>query len=198
MTEGSVDRALELFEEAAKMDGPLKLQARLQQALAQNRLGKQGEAILLYDVILRGEPPAEVRFAALSGKAANLAELGEKDPASREQALELYSKLAAEPDLGVTWRSQALYQKGRLLEALERPEEALAAYYDVLEAGLAKPEEYYWFYKAGSEAVRLCEARGQWKSAIAIYRKMAALEGPLAEDAGKRASELRLKHFIWE
>ncbi len=198
MSEGAVDRAIELFEEVAKINGPLKFHARLQQAVAYNRLGKQTEAISLYDAILRGEPPAEIRFAALAGKAANLAELGEKDRALSEQALDLYTHLAAEPDLGAPWRSQALCEKGRLLETLERPEEALAAYYDVLAEGLAHPGEYYWFYKAGFDAGRLCEARSQWKSAIAVYRKMAALEGPRAAEAEKRASELRLEHFIWE
>jgi|GEM_PF-287974 len=198
MSEGAIDRAIELFEETAKMDGPLKLQARLQQAVAHNRLAKQNEAILLYDAILRADPPADVRFAALAGKAANLAELGERDRALYEQALELYSRLAAEPGLGVTWRGQALCEKGRLLEILGKPGEALAAYYDVLAAGLAQPEEYYWFYKAGFDAGRLCEAQGQWKSAIGVYRKMAALKGPRAEEAEKLADRLRLEHFIWE
>ena len=78
------------------------------------------------------------------------------------------------------------------------PEEALAAYYEVVESGLAKPQEYFWFYKAGFDACRLSEDREQWKSAIAIYKKMASIEGPRAEQAKARMDQLRLEHFIWE
>ena len=45
---------------------------------------------------------------------------------------------------------------------------------------------------------RLSEAREQWKSAIAIYQKMAAIEGPRAEEAKARLTQLRLEHFIWD
>lgn len=198
MGEGGVDRAIVLFEEVVKLDGALKYHARLQQAQAQNQLGKQDEAILVYDAILRAFPPAEIEWAALAGKANNLSELGQKDPAMREQALAIYTELAAKTGSNATWRSLALYQKGRCLEALQRPDEALAAYYDVLQIGAAQPVEYFWFYKAGFDAGRLCEDRQQWKSAIAVYQKMAAVDGPRSEQAKGLVSHLRLLHFIWE
>ena len=54
------------------------------------------------------------------------------------------------------------------------------------------------FYKAGFEAAHILEAQEQWKPAIAIYQKMAALEGPRSDEAKNRITDLRLKHFIWE
>ena len=198
MSEGGVDRAIVLFEEVVKQDGPLKYYARLQQAKAQSQLGKQHEAILVYDAILRASPPAEVEWAALAGKANCLVELGQKEPALLEQALAIYAELAEKAASNVNWRSLALHQKGRCLEALNRPDEALAAYYDVLQMGAAQPVEYFWFYKAGFDAGRLCEERKQWKSAIAIYQKLAAVEGPRSEQARALVNHLRLEHFIWD
>jgi len=196
--EGGIDRAIQLFNDVAARPGPLKLYARLQIALLQNRLGKEDDAVKLYDDILRANPTGEVKFSAMAGKADNLFALGAKDKAACEQALALYEQLANEPGIDATMQHRALYNKGRCMETLERPEEALSAYYKVVESGSAKPVEYFWFYKAGFDACHLCESREQWKSAITIYQKMAALAGPRAEEAKARMSQLRLEHFIWE
>jgi len=205
MSAKGTERALALFEEVARSGGGLRFQARLAQAALKNQSGQPGEAILLYDAVLEAAPPKEIRFAALAGKARSRAEQGGKE--ALEAALDLYRKLATEAaetaEAGTAgeetlWRSQALYQSGRTLEALERPEEALAAYYDVLESGREQPQEYFWYYKAGFEAGRLCETLRNWEGAIAIYRKMAALEGPRREEAHARMAQLRLEHFIWE
>jgi tetratricopeptide (TPR) repeat protein len=196
--DGGTDRAIDLFSQVAALNGPLKFHARLELALLQNRLGKEADAVKLYDDILRGNPPAEIKSAAMAGKADNLFTLGGKDKAQYASALEVYEALAQEPGLSATLQHRALYNKGRCLEKLGRPEEALAAYYEVVESGLAKPEEYFWFYKAGFDACRLSESREQWKSAIAIYQKMGNVEGPRAEEAKARMNRLRLEHFIWE
>ncbi|MCX6967030.1 MAG: tetratricopeptide repeat protein [Verrucomicrobia bacterium] len=193
-----MDRAIELFGDVATRNGPLALHARLQLAALQNRLGKEGDAVKLYDDILRANPGTEIKAAALAGKADNLLALGARDKTLVEQALAVYEQLASEPGIDATAQHRALYNKGRCMEKLERPEEALAAYYEVVESGVAKPQEYFWFYKAGFDACRLSESRQQWKSAIAIYQKMAALEGPRAEEAKARMTQLRLEHFIWE
>ena len=195
---GGIDRAIELFSDVAARNGSLKQQARLQLADLQNRLGKEADAVKVYDDILRSNPSGEIKFAALAGKADNLLALGAKDKVFTTQALPLYQQLAGEPGLRAAMRHRALYQQGRCLELLGRPEEALAAYYQVVESGSANPQEYFWFYKAGFDACRLSEAREQWKSAIAIYQKMAAIEGPRAEEAKARLTQLRLEHFIWD
>ena len=203
-----IDPAIDLFTKVASLNGPFKLHARLQLAELQKRLGKEADAVRLYDDILRSNPQEEVKWAAMAGKADNLAAMGAKgekgdkdnkgDKALNEQALAAYEQLAAEPGISATLLHRALYSKGRCLELLDRPDEALAAYYQVVDSGSANPREYFWFYKAGFDACRLSEKREQWKSAIAIYQKMAAVEGPRAEEAKACLTRLRLEHFIWE
>ena len=94
---GAIDRALELFDQVVKRDGPLKLYARQQQAIVQSGLGKETEAIKLYDIILAAQPAPdpELRYASLCEKGNNLAVLGRKDPTQLEAALAVYDQLAS-------------------------------------------------------------------------------------------------------
>jgi outer membrane protein assembly factor BamD (BamD/ComL family) len=197
---GAVDRALRFFDEVVKRDGPLKLYARQQQAIVQSKLGKENEAVVIYDAILSAQPPpdAELRSAAICGKGDNLALLGRNDPKQMEAAIAVYDFLASLPDVTPTWRNQALYKKGKALEQLKRQPDALTAYYDVLEKSAAGDREFFWYYKAGFEAAHLFEQQENWKSAIGIYQKMAKLEGPRAAEAKAQLSQLRLERFIWD
>ena len=194
----AVTRALGLFDEVSKRRGPLELHARQQQAIVQSRLGKEEEAITLYDIILAATPGPELRFAAMCGKGDNLLALGQKDPAKTGTALGVFEELAAAPGVTAVWRNQALYKKAKALEQLARNAEALTAYYDVLAKSAGADREYFWYYKAGFDAARIFEAQEQWKSALAIYEKMAAAEGPRAAEARARVKNLRLEKFIWE
>ncbi|MDR3404452.1 MAG: tetratricopeptide repeat protein [Chthoniobacter sp.] len=196
----AVDRALRLFDEVVKRDGPLKLYARQQQAIVQGKLGKENEAVTIYDAILSAQPPpgTELRFAVLCSKGDNLTALGRKDPAQLDAAIAVYDALAGQPDVTPAWRNQALYKKGRVLEQLSRDPEALTAYYDVLDKTVAEGREFFWFYKAGFDAAHLFEQQENWKAAIGIYQKMAKLDGPRAAEAKARLGQLRLEKFIWD
>ncbi|MDB6155511.1 MAG: hypothetical protein JWL90_3964 [Chthoniobacteraceae bacterium] len=205
---GSEDRALALFVEVIQRDGPLKLYARHQQAIVQSRLGKESEAIKLYDIILN-EPAAfdsELGFAALMGKGTSLLALGahKEPPDPREAeylgaAAAVFGQFAMLPKVPALWRNQALYKKAKAYELLGQVQEALASYYDVLAATTPADREFLWFYKAGSDAARIFEAQGQWKSAAGIYEKMSKLEGPGAAKAKSDMKRLRLEHFLlWE
>lgn len=196
----AVDRALHLFDEVVKRDGPLKLYARQQQAIVQGRLGKQSEAVTIYDAILSAQPPPdpELRFAAMCSKGDNLREMGRKDSTQLNAAVAVYDALAALPDVTPAWRNQALYKKGITLVQLGREPEALTAYYDVLDKTVAEGREFFWFYKAGFDAAHLFEQQENWKAAIGIYQKMAKLDGPRAADARARLNQLRLDKFIWD
>ncbi len=197
---GSVDRALELFDRVAKRDGPMKLYARQQQAIVQSRLGKEVEAVALYDIILAAQPPpdAELRFAALRGKGDNFLAIGSKQPKQLEAAVAVFDQLARLDGVTPAWRNEALYKKGKALEQLARIPAALTAYYDVLATTAADGREFLWYYKAGFDAARIFEAQEQWKPAIGIYEKMAVLEGPRASEAREQTKRLRLAHFIWD
>ncbi len=195
----AVGRALELFDQVVKRDGPLKLYARQQQAIVQSGLRNEAEAVKLYDIILATQPPPEpeLRHAALCAKGNSLAILGRTEPKQIEAALVVYDEVAAS-DAPPAWRNQALYKKAAALESLGRSEDALMAYYDVLGRSTAQDREWLWYYKAGFEAARVFEAAKDWKSAIGIYEKMAALEGPRAAEARMRVKQLRLENFIWK
>jgi len=196
----TVDRALGLFDEVVKRDGPLKLYARQQQAIMQSNLGKESEAVTIYDAILTAQPPpdAELRYAALCGKGDNLVLLGRTAPEQLDAAIEVYDFLATLPEVTPSWRNQALYKKGHALEMLKRQPEALTAYYDVLEKSASEGREFFWYYKAGFDAAALFEKQEDWKSAIGIYQKMASLAGPRAAEAKARLTQLRLDRFIWD
>lgn len=197
---GSVDRALKLFDDVVKREGPLKLYARQQQAIVQSKLGRESEAVTLYDAILSSQPPPEpeLRYATLAGKGENLLVLGRKDQTQLNAALAIFEELAALPEVTPTWRNQALYKKADTLVLLNRQPEAMTALYDVLDQDRSAPREFFWYYKAGFDLAAHFEQQANWKSAIGIYEKIARLEGPRAADATERAKSLRLKHFIWE
>lgn len=197
---GAAGRALGLFDEVVKRGGTLKLYARQQQAGLQGVLGKHNEAVTIYDAILAAQPPpdAELRYAVLCGKGMSLEQLGRTDTAQLEAAIEVFDSLAALPEVTPAWRNQALYRKGRALEMLKRPEDAVTAYYDVLEKSAAEGKEFFWYYKAGFDAAAIFEKQSDWKAAIGIYQKMASLDGPRAGEAKARLTQLRLERFIWD
>ncbi len=198
---GSTERALGYFDEVVKQAGPLKLHAREQQAIIQNALGKQAEAIALYDVILTAKPPAdpELRAAALIGKGDTLMTLSRNDPPQVEAAIVAFSELAADQEATASRRYQALYEKGRALDQAGRKIEAVATFNEALDQNLAGAQrEFFWFYKSGFEAARHYEQQSAWPAAIAIYEKMARVEGPRAEEAQRQAKQLRLEHFVWD
>ena len=146
-----------------------------------------------------GPPPdPELRFAAMCSKGDNLTAMGRKDATQLDGAVAAYEALAALPEVTPVWRNQALYKKGQALEQLGRQPEAVTAYYDVLDKTVAEGREFFWFYKAGFAAAHFFEEQENWKAAIGIYQKMAKLEGPRAEEARARLSQLRLEKFIWD
>jgi len=196
----NTDHAVELFEQIAKLNGPLKLYARQQEAILKGRLGSEQDAIFLYDSILDAKPDTDLKFAALCGKGDNTFLLGGKDAKFFDKAIMVYNDLANQPEATAYWHNQALYKKGKCLEKLGKQNEALAAFYDVIQPQGDRNggPEYLWFYRAGFDAAHILESQEQWKPAIAIYQKMAALDGPRSEEAKARLTQLRLEHFIWE
>lgn len=195
---GGLDRALALFLEVAELNGPLKLYARHEQAIAQTQMGMESEAIKLYDIILNSDPSPDLLYSAMAAKGDNLRALASTDARYLRQAVDVFNQLAGLPRVPASWRNQALYKKGKCLQKQDSPTEAMAAFYDVLRGGSGGEGEYFWYYKAGFDAAELLEAQREWKQAIAIYQKMANFEGPRANEAKTRAGNLRLRHFIWD
>lgn len=199
---GAVDRALGYFDRVIKMEGSLKLYARQEQALVQERLEHEDQAIALYEIILStAGVDAELWQAALCGKGNCLATIGRRElPAkdSLEKSVTVFSQLAGSPRVAAAWRNQALYKKGKALELLGRTDDAQAAFYDALNTPAGGEREYFWFYKAGFDAAHVYEQQEKWKAAIGIYQKMAAAQGPRTVEAQNRLRQVRLEHFIWD
>ena len=195
----ALNRALELFGSVAEKHGPLEQHARLQQAIIKNKLGAPEDAVKIYDSILSTTQPLEpeLRLAALTGKGDNLVTLGKGDPKQFSAAIATYEQVMATAAASPTWRNQAAYKKAKVLQQLEKNDEAITVFYDILNKKTA-PRETFWFSKAGFDAAGIAEARREWKSAAGIYEKMAAVPGPHAEQARQRAKTLRLEHFLWD
>jgi hypothetical protein len=200
MAAGALDHALALLDQAVKLNGDLKWAARNQEAAIERRLDKNGEALALYDEVLKNQTKPPERREALCGKADIFYEMAAADPQNYRRAIELYDQLAAEPGVSAHWRNQAEFKKGKALEQLHDRTAALTTYYGILEETMRpdKPREFFWFYKAGFNAAQLLEENSDWKSAVAVYRKLAAAGGARSDEAKARLTQLRLEHFLWE
>jgi len=196
----ALDHALSLLDQVVKLNGEMKWVARNEEAAIERRLGKNREELALYDEVLKNDVKPAERREALCGKADILYEMGAGDAQNYKQAIQLYEQLATETGVPAHWRNQAEFKKGKALEKLNDKEGALTTYYRVLEEG-ARPDlqhEFFWFYKAGFNAAHLLEETNDWKSAVAVYRKLAAVGGTRSDEAKARLTQLRLEHFLWE
>ena len=192
----SVDRAVDLFEEVYKMDGSLRFQARLEQALTKRQIQQEKEAIVLLDDLLTQNIPQEIRCEALEAKGESQFSLGAKDKSQYEAAIKTFDSLADTETNSLEWRQSALYRKAKCFEQLEKTDDALAAFYDVLNAGGNQNDEF-WFFRAGFDAAELLEARRAWSSAAVVYEKLTAIPSPRSAEAKNRLERLRLEHFLW-
>jgi len=200
MGAGSLDHALALLDQVVKLNGDLKWAARNEEAAIERRLGKDREAQALYDEVLKNNAKPAERREALCGKGDIFYEMGAKDAQNYRRAIEFYEQLAAEPGVPAHWRNQAEFKKGKALEKLNDKPAALTTYYAVIEEGIRsdRPREFFWFYKAGFNAAHLLEETNDWKSAVAVYRKLAAVGGTRSDEAKARLTQLRLEHFLWD
>jgi TolA-binding protein len=200
MSAGSLDHALGLLDQVVKMNGDLKWVARNEEAAIERQLGKNREAQALYDEVLKNNAKPAERREALCGKGDIFYEMGASDPKNYRRAIVFYDQLAAEPGVPAHWRNQAEFKKGKALEKLNDKPAALTTYYGVIEDGMRsdRQHEFFWFYKAGFNAAHLLEETSDWKSAVAVYRKLAAVGGTRSDEARARLTQLRLEHFLWD
>ena len=212
MSQAGLDKSVTLFDAAAQRGGPLRLAARLRQADVYNQLDRSQDALLLYDIVLKAtnetanlsDGDLNARCEALSGRGRTLALQAAAEPKLYADAVRAFDQLKDTAGASLLWRRQALTQKGDALEKMGEGDAALAAYYDALNApeppassGAPASPEWTWFYRAGYDAARLLEARSQWTAAVAIYRKLAAADGPMKSEYENLLNRRQLEHFIW-
>ncbi len=194
----AINAAIERFERVYRMEGSLKLRARLEQAQLKARLEQYTEALVLYDSVLNAAPPTDLLVETRIAKGETLFAIGLTDPSKLPLASAMFAEAAETPDAGAYWTNQALWKKGQALEKIGSPSEALLAYNAVLlTLANGKSTEHFWFYKAGFDAARLLEAEAQWQSAAALYERLSDTGGPRATEAAARRDRLRLEQFLW-
>ncbi len=196
----AIEQAVDLYEAAARLEGPLQASARIGQARIKFRQGSYEEALVIYDDLLDEELDLMTQAEIIIGKAETLAAATEGSQDNLKDAASILSKLGGDESLPSAIRNQAHWKAGQIYEELGRSDLAIGEYYEAFAENPANSSEpdYLWFYKAAFDAARLLESQEKWPSAAGIYRTLANADGPRAEEAKKRLDRLRLEHFLWQ
>ncbi len=205
-TPQSKEEALILFDKAIESKGELAAVATLEKAGHLIDLYRLAEASVFLGKWIKTLPendPLQLPAGLLLGEA--LYAQGSSNPASLVDALAVYDKLLAHTKNQPALLNRLQYLRGTTLEQLpdekdptkKREKQAFQAYHSVLET-TTPPLEWEYFERCGFRALALLEKAGRWPVAITVAKKIASFKGPRAEEAATRASQLQLKHMIWE
>ncbi len=205
-TSQSQQEALILFDKVITRKDTLAPIARLEKArlmIDMNRLTEAATALRAWFQSLTPSDPLHLPAGLLLGEA--IYAQGNANPNSLTEALAVYDELLRHAKDHPAIFNRLQYLRGRTLEQLpdaadptrKRESQAFIAYYSVLET-TEPPPEWHYFELCGFRALALLEKAGRWPAAIACAKKIAAFQGPRAEEAATRASQLQLKHMIWE
>ncbi|NNC89132.1 MAG: tetratricopeptide repeat protein [Akkermansiaceae bacterium] len=199
-TPPAITEAVELLAKLAAGDGLLADEARLHLSRAYLDGGRAEEALKQLAPLLERDSSDASHLDALLLSAEAQRAMGSDE--HLEMALEIYDRLLARKDLPYPLNNRIHFLKGLALEQLDRPEDAFATYYRVIDGeNLPKGQavtEWKWFYDCGFKCLRLLGDDNRWRAAYNVARKLAATEGPRAGEAGDRARKIQLKHMIWE
>lgn len=205
-TPQSKEEALILFDKAIETQGPVSSIAALEKArhlIDIYRLAEASAFLAKWTKSLPADDPLHLPAGLLLGEA--LYAQGSGNPASLVEALAVYDKLLAHAKTHPALFNRLQYLRGTTLEQLpdekdpakKREKQAFQAYHSVLETTMP-PAEWEYFERCGFRALALLEKAGRWPVAITVAKKIASFKGPRAEEAATRASQLQLKHMIWE
>jgi len=200
---GNPEEAVKLFRSISETS-PLRLDARLAEIDASRTSGDYSGGLQIANSLLANKTPEQRAWVEITKRrlACEFA-IGGTDRASLERAASTALSLIASPAADSADRNEAGYIRGKSLEQLGREEDALQAYLDVLYAkqastpsGPVQPE-YLWFARAGAEAARLQEKRGDFRGALSIYRILENAGGPSQLAFTRKIEDLRNRHFLW-
>jgi len=205
-TSQSQQEALTLFDKAIESKGSVAAIAMLEKArlmIDMNRLTEVSALLRSWFESLPKTDPLHLPAGLLLGEA--IYAQGSVNPDSLTGALAVYDQLLVHAEKQPAVFPRLQYLRGRTLEQIpdekdpsrKREKQAFIAYYSVLET-TTPPAEWHYFELCGFRALALLEKAGRWPAAIACAKKIASFNGPRAEEATNRASQLQLKHMIWE
>ncbi|NQW99179.1 tetratricopeptide repeat protein, partial [bacterium] len=205
-TSQSKEESLILFDKAIESKGPVRSLAILEKArhlIDIYRLAEASEFLAKWIKSLPENDLLQLPAGLLLGEA--LYAQGSSNPASLVEALAVYDKLLAQAKGQPALFNRLQYLRGTTLEQVpdakeptrKREKEAFQAYHSVLET-TGTPPEWEYFERCGFRALALLEKAERWPAAITVAKKIASFKGPRAEEAATHASQLQLKHMIWE
>ncbi len=200
MDAAASDEAIGLLEKAARIGGPLRLAARMEQATAMRNLGREAQALALYDDILRDPIDAEARIQTLITKGSTLQSLGNRDAENYRAAAQLFGSLAEETEPGSLIWLEIKTRQGKSLEKAGEQESALEAYFAVIESveKSSSRTDPLWFQKATFSAAELLVDAGDVRDALRVLATLRDQGGQRADEAASRIRHLELTHFILE
>ena len=182
---------------------PLKSEARLWQGRTAQEQLNFGGAIGFYQGVLAVEKSGP-RFAEanlLKGEC--LFEEAAKDPSLYAQAVAAFDLVRQGTDGTPAQRNEAAVRAAKCLEKMDRTDDAMALYLDVLYGRVAGDDagtdpDFSWQIKAGWEAGRLREARKDWRGAIEVYQRLEQIGGAHRDEFHDLVNKLRRDNYIYE
>jgi tetratricopeptide (TPR) repeat protein len=199
----NMDAAIDLWEEVASQGGLLANAAKIQQALAKRREGKEAEALKVVEGLLAEKTlAAEWRWWLAVEKAELLILQGAKDPKPLVLAVTGLTEFLQTAELPVVWKAKAGYWRAYAQRIQGDLPTAVLSCYEVIEAVdesvPADPEAMVWYFKAGFLAVELLEQQKNWEGAARIAERLAGSGGDRAIEAKDIATKIRLERFLWD
>ena len=200
---GNPDEAIKLFRSLPE-NSPLRTDARLAEIDACRAAGDYAGGLLIANSLLANRAPDQRAWVEISRRrlACEFA-LGGTDKGNLERSVSTADGILKSPAADASDKNEVGFIKGRSLEQLGREDDALQAYLDVLYGRLGSSfsapsqPEYLWFARAGAEAARIQEKRGDFKGALAIYRILENAGGPNQASFARKIDDLRNRHFLW-
>jgi tetratricopeptide (TPR) repeat protein len=124
---------------------------------------------------------------------------GGSDPTQYEASLKVQDVLLEKKQTSTVETHRINYYRGLTLEQLNKPDEALDVYYQVIEsASKEAPADWDYLERCGFNAIALLEKSERWEPAIALAKKLSSYPTPRAKEAAERAKNLGLEHMIMD
>lgn len=194
-----------LFEKVPDRS-PFKPESRLWEGRVYQQQLNFDQAETFYDAVLATEKtgPRFVEASLLKGQC--LFEIGARDPASYSKAMSTFDQVLSSKEGTIAERNEAAVRKAKCLEKMNKSDDALAIYLDVLygrmngddSATSPTPPDFSWQIKAGWEAGRMREAQKDWRGAIEIYRRLEQIGGAHQQEFHDLVNKLRRDNYIYE
>jgi tetratricopeptide (TPR) repeat protein len=164
---------------------------------------KYDKAVQLFDAVIEQDKQGRVVVEAILRKGDAYLGWGANDNSKYELALNSFQQAMQQKGALLSQWNEATFKKSKALQKLNRTDEALASYMDLLngrgsESTEKQVPEYLWRIKGGLEAADMKQFRKDWKGALAVYRKLEQLGGPNQQEFRDAIHRIKRENFIYE